>query len=157
MLYSQDMRIMCLRGCAGPMSFRLTRFRIKAAALVCALLYAACTLVSSAAFAFAHGDGLLDCLTDHHKVVVATHHHDSQIHQHAGMVQRNDHQAPQQRGKLVVEGQVAPCCSIFAMVGLAGIQVIELIPANLSSTSFAMLRDSLDGHGPDLINRPPIR
>jgi hypothetical protein len=131
------------------------RFRARAA-LTCAALYLVCVLVSSVAFALAHGGDLLDCLTEQH-AVAAVPHHDVASHELAGMM--HDHGgsgAPHQYPGDPQKHQIAPCCSMFAMVALLGAPVPELASATPLAASFPLLQDALDGRGPDRINRPPI-
>lgn len=132
------------------------RFGVKVA-LACAALYAFCILMSSVTFAFAHGGDLLDCLTEHHAVAtgphhdVASHEHAGMMHDHGGSGARHQHPADPQKH------QMAPCCSIFAMVGLLGAPPVpDLASVTPPLVSFPLLQDALDGRGPDRINRPPI-
>ena len=142
---------------------RLNRRMRWRTALALVGLYAFCILVPSVALAFANAAA--HCLTETHGIVhvhqaaAKPHIHGSgSAHTHEGNTAHAhaDEGAPTTHGNADDQTREGNCCGLFCVTALAHeapavitapIAVIRTLPA---------LTDSLSGHGPGRINRPPI-
>jgi hypothetical protein len=145
-------------------------FRVRAA-IALALLYALCILAPTAAFALSSNPGLAHCLTedhvapvvhDHGKAPDHTHDHGGQVqvqvHAHADGTahQHHDDGVPPKHADGQGKAPVPSCCGLFSVVAIAGGPNVILGSSGHASRLVPALRDTLDGRGPDRINRPPI-
>jgi hypothetical protein len=140
------------------------RFRVKAAIALVAL-YAVCILAPSAAFALSSNPSLAHCLTEDHVAPVVHDHGTAHAHEHAGMThqhadgsthQHHHHGAPQKHSGGDGKTPVPSCCGLFSVVAIADEPGVVLGSSGHASRLVPALRDTLNGRGPDRINRPPI-
>jgi hypothetical protein len=128
-------------------------FRAKAAMIVAAL-YLLCILAPSAVFAFSVNPGLAHCLTEGH---VGVHDHGGKIHIHAdGTAHQHDDDGAAPPSGDNEKSRVATCCSLFSVVAISGETGLSLGLYSPASIMLPVVPDSLNGRGPDRINRPPI-
>jgi hypothetical protein len=128
-------------------------FRAKAATVV-ATLYMLCILAPSAAFAFSTNPGIAHCLTEGH---VGVHDHGAKVHVHAdGTTHQHDHDGATPPSGDNEKSRVATCCSLFSVVAISGELGLSLGFYSPASIVLPVVADSLNGRGPDRINRPPI-
>ncbi len=128
-------------------------FRVKAA-IVLAALYMLCILAPSAAFAFSTNPGVAHCLTEGH---VGVHDHGGKVHVHAdGTAHHHDNDGAAPPSSDNEKSPLATCCSLFSVVAISGEPGLNLGLYSSASIVLPALADSLNGCGPDRINRPPI-
>jgi hypothetical protein len=128
-------------------------FRAKAATVVAAL-YMLCILAPSAAFAFSTNPGIAHCLTEGH---VGVHDHGGKLHVHAdGTAHQHDDNGAAPPAGDDEKSRVATCCSLFSVVAISGEPGPSLGLYSPASIVLPVVADSLNGRGPDRINRPPI-
>jgi hypothetical protein len=140
------------------------RFRVKAAIALVAL-YAVCILAPSAAFALSSNPSLAHCLTEDHVAPVVHDHGKAHAREHGGMThqhadgsthQHHHHGAPQKHSGGDGKTPVPSCCGLFSVVAIADEPGVVLGSSGHASRLVPALRDTLNGRGPDRINRPPI-
>jgi len=128
-------------------------FRAKAATVVAAV-YMLCILAPSAAFAFSTNPGVAHCLTEGH---VGVHDHGGKVHVHAhGTTHQHDDDGAMPPSGDNEKSRVATCCSLFSIVAIPGETGLSLGLYSPASIMLPVVADSLNGRGPDRINRPPI-
>ena len=129
------------------------------AAMALAALYAVCVVAPSVAIAFAGGAAAAHCLTDDHHGVARVHAHDhiqgevhahdeGAAHVHAGAAAATDDDRQQ--------GPGGSCCGLFCFSAVTGDVGVFVEVAVHASRVLPAPDLSLDGRGPDRINRPPI-
>jgi hypothetical protein len=128
-------------------------FRAKAA-IVVAALYTLCILAPSATFAFSTNPGVAHCLTEGH---VGVHDHGGKVHVHAdGTTHQHDDDGAVPPSGDDEKSRVATCCSLFSVAAISGEPGPSLGLYSPASIVLPVVADSLNGRGPDRINRPPI-
>jgi hypothetical protein len=129
------------------------RFRAKAA-IVIAALYMLCILAPSAVFALSAHPGLAHCLTEGH---VGVHDHGAKVHVHAdGTAHQHDDDGAVPSSGDNEKSPVATCCSLFSVAAISGDLGPSLGLYSPASIVLPVVADSLNGRGPERINRPPI-
>jgi hypothetical protein len=128
-------------------------FRAKAAIIIAAL-YILCILAPSAAFALSAHPGIAHCLTEGH---VGVHDHGGKVHVHAdGTAHQHDDDGAVPPSGDNEKSPVATCCSLFSVVAISGDLGPSLGLYSPASIVLPVVADSLNGRGPERINRPPI-
>jgi hypothetical protein len=123
-------------------------------AIVFVAMYASCLLAPHATMAFAYGGNAAHCLTElastpHRHQAVAGHvHKDGTAHEH-GM-------AAKMQGQPKADDVQTTCCGLFAMSALAAnVDSVVMAPPPGKALPF-VAPDSLAGHPPGCLHRPPI-
>ena len=136
------------------------RLRLRGA-MALAALYAVCAVAPTVAMAFAGGAAAAHCLTDDdHHGVARVHEHEhiqGEVHAHGdgAAPAHADAAAPASDG----DRQQDPggsCCGLFCFSAMTGDADAFVEGPVHASRVLPVLDASLDGRGPDRINRPPI-
>jgi hypothetical protein len=124
-------------------------------ATVLVVLYALCVIGPHAAVALTHASNLAHCLSEpsaapHQHASPSVHvHSDGAMHEHAPSVASDDKAAADQAAAL-------SCCGLFFMNGLAADERALPVHDTPAGSVLSRAPDSLAGHPPGNIHRPPI-
>jgi hypothetical protein len=134
---------------------RLTRvWRLRWAGVL-AVLYLACVLAPSLAFALGDASRTTHCLTDgsahiHHKKSAI----DAHAHDHAdGTSEHNDHQNGDPSGQPSSDQQ---CCGLFCVTSFTASVTDVGPPARPAAATVTITEQGVTGNGPGTLYRPPI-